>query len=261
MIPLTPSPIIAKDFNFTGINDLIEDNLSLSSNDELFYTRLFLSEKDDKSLFSLGDEKKEEKESKNGKMFEIELCKKKRGRKLNKESKKQEHSSLSPDNVTRKIHNHFMNFLVSFANDCLNTLFPGKKIFLLKFDYNKKAIVSKNHFEIIKKFSIKEIFEYMGISNKYKKYEVNNNIKYLDKLNEIDLFHQFFEKSYLNLFSLYYNDGKPLNKLSIFGTIVVFSEKTKSFYHLLLKNKKHESNLINGAKNFFLADYEAIESE
>jgi hypothetical protein len=100
----------------------------------------------------------------------------------------------------------------------------------------------------------------MGISNKYKKYEVNNNIKYLDKLNEIDLFHQFFEKSYLNLFSLYYNDGKPLNKLSIFGTIVVFSEKTKSFYHLLLKNKKHESNLINGAKNFFLADYEAFKS-
>ena len=78
--------------------------------------------------------------------------------------------------------------------------------------------------------------------------------KLLKKFNGYHWFQKFFEKNYLDLFSLYYNNGQPLRQKEIFGKVIEFSVKTKSFYALLEKYKKSKEyiNLINGAKIFFL---------
>ena len=51
-------------------------------------------------------------------IFKTENLQKKRGRKRNKESKKDEHTSWSIDNIIVKVQAHFLDFMNSFLNDC-----------------------------------------------------------------------------------------------------------------------------------------------
>ena len=50
----------------------------------------------------------------------------------------------------------------------------------------------------------------MGISKKWKKRSENNNKEIIEKLNGYHWFQKVFEKNYLDLFSLYYNNGNNL---------------------------------------------------
>ena len=60
---------------------------------------------------------------------------------MQKESKTQVHNALDNDNIKIKIQIHFLNFVVSFINDCLRTFFPDNKKILLDFNYGKKSCV------------------------------------------------------------------------------------------------------------------------
>ena len=73
----------------------------------------------------------------------------------------------------------------------------------------------------------------------------------------------FLKKDYLFSFRLYYNDGKPLNKLSLFGKTINISDKTKPFYNLIQnpKNKEFKFELIEIAKKYFMNDTNITESE
>ena len=125
-----------------------------------------------------------ENESQDGKknpLFKTEKCEKKRGRKIQKESKKQVHTALDNDNIKIKIQTHFLNFVVSFINDCLRTFFPDNKKILLDFNQDKKTNVTKKSLQTYKSFSIKELIEYMGISKKWKKRSENNNKEIIEK--------------------------------------------------------------------------------
>jgi len=51
--------------------------------------------------------------------FRTEPAKKKRGKKRYKESKKAEHTAFAPENIITKIQVHYLNFIVSFLNDCV----------------------------------------------------------------------------------------------------------------------------------------------
>ena len=116
-----------------------------------------------------------EKENNNKKeIFKTEQLKRKRGRKINKESKKATHSALFKDNIKRKIQVYFLTFLVSLINDIIST-FSLKGISLKYSAYNMKKKISKVHFEKMKKTSIKELIENINISSKFKHYKENIN--------------------------------------------------------------------------------------
>ena len=186
----------------------------------------------------------------------------KRGRKIIKLSKKATHSALFEDNIKRKIQVHFLTFLVSLINDIIST-FPLKDISLKDLAYNMKAKISKVYFEKMKKSSIKELIENINISSKFKHYEENINKEIIEKLIEYDYdyFSKLFDKDYLFFFHLYYNDEKPLNKLSLFGKTIEFSKKTEPFYRLIQnqEDKELKKAIIEGAKRYFIADINNIE--
>ena len=118
-----------------------------------------------------------EKENNNNKkdLFKTEQLKRKRGRKINKESKKATNSALFKDNIKRKIQVHFLTFLASLINDIIISTFPLKGISLKNLAHNMKAKISEMYFEKLKKSSIKELIENINISSKFKHWEENIN--------------------------------------------------------------------------------------
>ena len=255
-----PFPFLSESSNNSLNNTLSDDISSIYSNIDILYDSSFLSD------FNLMDiSGTNEKENNNKKdLFKTEQLKRKRGRKINKESKKATHSALFKDNIKRKIQVHFLTFLVSLINDIIST-FPLKGISLKDLAYNMKAKISEMYFEKLKKSSIKELIENINISSKFKNYEENMNKEVIKKLIEYDFdyFSKLFEKDYLFFFRLYYNDEKPLNKLSLFGKTIEFSKKTEPFYILIKNNKDKELKkaIIEGAKRYFIADINNIESD
>ena len=116
-------------------------------------------------------------------------------------------------------------------------------------------------FKKLKNSSIEELIESMNISDKYKKFEKDKNRSSLKELSKNDWFVKLFKLKYLDLFSSYYNNEQPLKKLSFFGKTISFSETTKSFYDLLVKNEKSKEDIINAAKIFFFDDKGYFESD
>ena len=135
MIANNPSFIIDKFFINYNINDINEEDLYLSSSTDIYNIRPNLSNINDESMLFNVDESQDIKKKP---IFKTE---KKRGRKIKKESKKQVHNALDNDNIKIKIQIHFLNFVVSFINDCLRTFFPDYKKILLDFNYGKKSCV------------------------------------------------------------------------------------------------------------------------
>jgi len=166
----------------------------------------------------------ESQDAKKKPIFKTELCEKKRGRKIKKESKKQVHTALDNNNIKIKIQVYFLNFVVSYINDCLRTFFPDYKKILLDFNQDKETNVTKEYFQKIKNFSIKELFEYMGISKIWKKSIENYNKEIIEKLNGYHWFQKFFEKNYLDLFSLYFFFlYKVIFIICVFGFLFLFN--------------------------------------
>ena len=113
----------------------------------------------------------------------------------------------------------------------------------MNFDYNKKAKVSKEYLNKIQNSSIKEIIENVGNSKKHKRSVGNKNKENLEKLDKFDCFQELFEKKlYLGLFSLYYNNQRPLKHVSLFYKNIIISGKTKLFI-IFFKNTKNPKNI------------------
>jgi len=246
------------------IDNFSEDILSIYSKYDIFNTRSFLSD-----FNSVNSPEISELENNSKKRpFKTEIHNK-RGRKIIKESKKAEHTARYIDNITRKIQVHFLTFLVNLINDIISTFsleeIRYKDISMKHFDYKEKSNITKEYFENMKKSSIKELFENINITSKNKRCGENINKENIKKLIEYDYdyFSNLFEKDYLFLFRLYYNNGKPLNKLSLFGKTINISDKVEPFYDLIQvpKNKELKFELIEGAKKYFMNDINNIESE
>ena len=61
--------------------------------------------------------------------------------------------------------------------------------------------------------------------------------------------------NYLKLFNLYYNNEKPLDKITFENKEIIISKQTKSFYDLSVKNSDFRINIIDNTKIVFLNDY------
>ena len=257
-----PFPFLSESNSNSLIDYFSEDILSISSKNDILNTRSFLS--DYNPVESLGIIELKNKSKKQLFTTNKSELRNKRGRKIIKESKKAEHTAKYIDNITRKIQVHFLTFLVDLINDIISTI-PNIDISMKDLDYDMKCKVSKEYFEKMKKSSIKELFENINITSKYKKFEKNINKENIKQLIECDhdYFSNLFEKDYLFLFRLYYNNGKPLNKLSLFGKTIIISDETETFYDLIQKPKNKESKfeLIEVAKKNFINDTNNIESE
>lgn len=192
--------------------------------------------------------------------FRIESLKKKRGKKRNEGSKKAEHTSWSIDNIIVKVQTHFLNFLISFINDCAHSFPKYQKNIFLKFDRGEKNKVSKEQMNKMKNSTIKDLLERVKISRKYKQYNINTNKKNLDALIEEPWFQQIFNMKFLDLFPYYYNNEQPLPELKIFGRKIILSKGTKSFVSLLQKNQIIEDKIVKYTKEIYFDDKNSSET-
>ena len=182
---------------------------------------------------------------KDNKLFNIQHNKTKRGRKtIGNNPNKRPHSGTDYDNILRKIHVYYLNFIVNFINDISCAIFKKKrrKFQLVKFDYNQKRIISSTIFNTIKTSKIEDIIKQFKISLKYNVKETINedNLKYLSQFESL---RNILDNNYLEFFDIFYNDKKPLKCYVLENErIIHLSKKTKSFYFLIEKNKKNEDS-------------------
>ena len=181
---------------------------------------------------------------------------KNRGRKKRKNFDKPVHKSSDFDNVQRKIKVHFLTFLIDFCNDALKTEYAFFPYTFKHINYKNKMTVNFKQTKEIKKSSIKDILN-MEISLKYSTCNIFENKNILLGIKSIWL-NSLFVMNYMDLFIIYYNQGKPLHKITFEKKEIILSPKTKSFYYLLQKkqNQNLQKNLIETAKMVYLSDYD-----
>ena len=171
------------------------------------------------------------------------------GRKRKSEClKKKRHSSNDKDNVLSKIHIHFLNFLVNFANDAIKTAITAnekKKYEFKLIDHRIKKQISRMHLKTFITKQIKDILQ-LRISNKYRKFskdkDYNQNI-YNEVIAESDWLEKLFDMNYLEAFKSYYNNCQPLTSFEFEGKVVNFSQETESFICLYNKAETKEKKL------------------
>ena len=162
------------------------------------------------------------------------------------------------DNLQTKIQVHFINFLINFINDIVHTIFNSNNISFKDINYEAKKKI--NHSYIINIFQkpIKDIIT-EDITKKYKtlKKQLDYNKKLYEQLTERSkLFKDFLEMKYINFFELYYyNKNKPLDIVTINDKTIVVSNKTKSFHHLLNKEKELNDKMNDLVKNVYFNGY------
>ena len=147
------------------------------------------------------------------------------------------HDKTKQDNLQRKIHSHFLSFLINVSNDAIKSenKIKDQKLNFKNIDYKIKQKIDEKNFKKIKSLSLKEILE-MNISPKFSTFKNDENKKTVNKICKLsDWINHFFKRTYLDLLGDYRSE-KKINKIIFKGKEIFFSKKTKSFYDLL--NKK-----------------------
>ena len=167
------------------------------------------------------------------------------------------HDKNSDDNLLRKIHLHFFDFIVLFMNNILQ-IFKFKQEFLL-LDPKYKENVNHKFVNDLKQSQIKEIIV-QKIRKKYKKKPLNTNEEIYKKIKDNEIIDKILSINILDLFKLYYKSNKNIN-LEQFGINKSFtlSDKVKMFKDLLIKNKSkgelHIKNIQRCAVKNYLPNY------
>jgi len=188
---------------------------------------------------------------------QIVVGQQKRGRKVASEkkyTKNKRHLPTDEDNILTKIQVHFLKFLIYFLNDCLFDNYKKNKICFKKFAHKVTSKVSSNHFNKMKNSTIYEILTETPLSKKYKDNK-NTNIELADDLNQIDWFHKLFGLKFIELFYVYYNERKQLQKIFLFDREILLSNNTKSYYFLLEKCKIYKKEIIEVTEHNYPFDY------
>lgn len=182
----------------------------------------------------------------------IKKCKrnKKRGRKPQKESKRQ-HNALDQDNIIRKIQVHFLTFIICFINDLVQVVLPNSKDLCFKnINYEFKKTVNHAYIENLKSKKIGDIL-ILRASPKNRKFVSNINEIIFNKICSINPFlKEFFELSYLDMFNNYYI--KEEREMDVEGYHVKLSQRTKIFNDLIEKNQASSMKLREIAEQFFI---------
>ena len=166
--------------------------------------------KENSILFIINKGENISKENSNNMTF----IKRKRGRtKSLMNNNKFIHDKNSSDNLKRKIHVHFLSFIVSYLNEILKNL--NYKQRFLQLDYRFKRIINNKYFKSIKKQPIGNIIR-NRISYKYKQNEYYNEIIY-EQIKENEILNKILSQSYLNLFKNIYYKSNNIISLKEYG--------------------------------------------
>ena len=166
------------------------------------------------------------------------------------------HSFDDFDNIQRKIQVHFMNFLISLANDRISHFFDKKNKYNFKaIKYDLKKIVNHRTVEYLKQCKYSDIVQ-MKISPKNKRFNENNNKNlYLNLIQLSKDLKNFFDKKYLYIFQKYYLELKLNQKeINLEGININLSSRTKGFCHLIEKNKVSKDKFNNIINDVYLSE-------
>lgn len=190
----------------------------------------------------------------NKRKFKTEKAKTRRGRKINNKFKNKIHDSSSYDNIITKVQVHFLSFVINLMNDCILYFLKNPDIKFFNFLYAEKSNIKQKYLENLKKCTIEDLLKNMKISKKYDKSKKYNNKNLVEKLTNLPWFNKIFEMNFLELFLIYHNNEQPLEELSIFDETIKLSNKTESFYNLLLNNKNLKKEIIEYTQMTYIID-------
>ena len=119
------------------------------------------------------------------------------------------HDNTKQDNLLRKIHVHFLSFLVNISNDALKTQIKDNNYNFKSIEYKKKLKIDEENFKTMKSLSIKDILE-MNISPKFSTFDKEENKNTLNKISlpPNSWLNKFFSMTYLDLLEHYYTVQK-----------------------------------------------------
>ena len=242
---------LANDLHNTGqlnsfIGKVINDDYNLEDIDNIF---LLSSEPELLSEIVSEHDKNNNKETP-----KKEKVKKKRGRKTTKKGDKKVHSSSDFDNIMRKIQVHFLGYVTDLINEIIYSFLKNKNIYCYKFNYSDKKNIKYDFVETLKKCNIKELFLKIKASPKYKRISSNNNENInepiLNYLIKYSWFNEFINKSFSDIFKIYFNNQKYIN---IEGRKIKIG-KARNFHILLQKNEENRKQLVEVAEIVYLRD-------
>lgn len=244
----------------TEFGDSIEDLLSFeNSGEEVFPLDLeqFGKKESFKNIFFQPFFSGQNDEESSQNVINQEEIKKNRGRPRTRNLEKASHGNKDFDNLHRKIQVHFLTFLINFCNDALSTEFGNTFPTFKQINKKSKITVKYEHTKGLKNSNIKDILN-LEISTKYSTLDKSENRKLFSKI-KVKWLNKLFQMNYLDLFKLYYNEEKPLDKIVYENHEIFLSPKTKSFYFLLEKYKSIRQNIIDVAKIVYLNDCDGYE--
>ena len=202
-------------------------------------------------------EKKESKEEdkKNVHFIITEYKNRGKAKKLLKNKRKRPHSKKDSDNIKNKIKSHFLNFLISLANDITPNELKGKKdekyFYNIEFKnkINLKAIYQIPYKDILTKYNISKNQGHRKNCKTYKVQKTTNEKKYNEICKLSPSLKEFFEQKVSDIFKKYYCLNKKLNNSIEFEKFTFeLSPETKTFYDLLKKNEENK-DLFNKCKD------------
>ena len=212
--------------------------------------------KENSILFIINKGENTSKENSNNMTFII----RKRGRRKSlMNDNKFIHDKNSSDNLKRKIHVHFLSFIVSYLNEILKNL--NYKQRFLQLDYGFKKNINNEYFKYIKKQSIGDII-CNRISYKYKLEKKYYNKKIYEQIKENEILNKIFSQSYLNLFKNIYYKSNNIISLKEYGLNknIFLSTKVKMYKDLLYNikdldiNKQHIKKINQCIGLYFLPE-------
>ena len=168
---------------------------------------------------------------------------KKRGRQKTSEDHKKNkiHKFDSSDNILRKIHSHYLSFIIFFLNDILNYLNYSQRFLDLNYKIKKKA--NKKDIENIKKKSIGDII-CQEISGKYTSKDKYYNKVIFEQIKDNIILKNILSEKYINVFKKIYHRGNKIINLREYGLNkkVILSNRVKMYKDLLLKDEIKDLN-------------------
>ena len=178
---------------------------------------------------------------------------KKRGRKKEKNSCKNFHSSGDFDNIQTKIQVSFINFLINLANDAINTVIGKQcKLYFKDIMYKYKKKVSYDYLEELKKSKYSDILTLEMSRKKRKLNDYSNKQTYLEICKMSPELKKFLEKNYLYLFQKYFckvNEEQDI--LEIDNLKIKLSPNTKGLSYLLRKNFERKEKFLEIIQNVY----------
>jgi hypothetical protein len=173
-----------------------------------------------------------------------------------KKNSRKIHNKFTSDNLRRKIHIHFLNFIISFLNEILS--YSGYEDQFYKLDYNRNIKnVNKAFFNKLKNKNIGEIIS-EKISSKFKNKEKDFNFFFFQKLKNDKILNKLFSQSYFLIFKVFYFPSKKKINLKEYGLNVEISlsEDVKMYSDLLerFEDNDYKRAIINYTKKNFLVN-------